>query len=185
MPDSTAFNWLDFIDKDNAAATVFAASGTTALMLSGDGGRTWHAANFGDARAKVPANPAQDVIAAWNTAGDFAAMAARQPQTAWRLLSSYSQRTFGSYAAFQTAQAALFKRVNYTSTVAEPGRGADLLNRTHLGPGVWDDLTAFADMTRAYVVGVAFPGYSDPPWTLVVAPLTINGDWRVWLATTP
>ena len=179
MPESTAFDWLDFIDKDHAAATVFADPGTTALMLSGDGGRTWHAANFGDARARVPANPAQDAIAARNTAVDFATMAAKQPQTAWRLLSSYSQRAFGSYAAFQTAQAAFFKRVDYTSTVGEPSNGANVLNQTHLGPGVWDDVTAFADMTRAHVVVVAFPGYSDPPWTLVLAPLTINGDWRV------
>lgn len=185
MPESTAFDWLDFIDKDHAVATVFAASGTTALMLSWDGGRTWHAADFGDARAKVPANPVQDAIAAENTASEFATMAAKQPETAWRLLSSYSQRAFGSYEAFQAAQAALFKRVNYTSAVGEPTHGADVLNRTNLGAGLWDDLTAFADMTRASVVVVTFAGTSDPPWTLAVAPLSITGDWRVWLATTP
>jgi hypothetical protein len=153
-------------------------------MLSSDGGRTWHAADFGDARAKVPANSAQDPVAAKNTAGTYA-MAGKDPPTAWRVLSSYSQRAFGSESAFETVEAALAKRTNYTLTFGEPTQSADLRNRLNLTPGVWDDLTAFADMSRAYVVVATFPGTSEPPETIVVAPLAITGDWRVWVVTMP
>ena len=46
-------------------------------------------------------------------------------------------------------------------------------------------MTNFADTSRAYVVVVSFTGTSEPSVTLVVAPLAITGDWRVWVATTP
>jgi photosystem II stability/assembly factor-like uncharacterized protein len=184
MPENSAFEWVDFADRDHGVATVLAGTGTTALMLSSDGGRTWHAADFGDARAKVPANSAQDPVAAKNTAGTYA-MAGKDPPTAWRVLSSYSQRAFGSESAFETVEAALAKRTNYTLTFGEPTQSADLRNRLNLTPGVWDDLTAFADMSRAYVVVATFPGTSEPPETIVVAPLAITGDWRVWVVTMP
>lgn len=185
MPEHTSFLWIDFTDKNHAVATVFAAPGSDALMLSTDGGLTWHAADFGDARAKVPANSAQDPVAARNRAEDFATMAAKDPPTAWNMLSSYSQRAYGSEAAFEASQAALYKRVSYSAQVGQPTQGADRVNRLSLGAGLWADMIAFADMNRAYVVAVTFPGTSEPPETLVVAPLSITGDWRVWVVRTP
>jgi hypothetical protein len=50
---------------------------------------------------------------------------------------------------------------------------------------VWGDLNALADMSRAYAVAVTFPGSSEPPETLVIAPLSTTGGWQVWTVTTP
>jgi len=30
---------------------------------------------------------------------------------------------------------------------------------------------------------VTFPGTSEPPQRLIAAPLSVNGDWRVWVVT--
>jgi hypothetical protein len=177
LPPNSPPSWLDFADEDDAAATVFAEPGVYALMLSSDGGLTWHPADFGNARAKVPADPVQDPVAARNTADDFETMAIKDPPTAWNMLSSYSQRAFGSYSGF----AALATRTSYGGIVGEPTQDAALRNRLNLTAEVWDDINTFADMSRAYVVIVTFPDTSNPPRTLVVAPLSITGDWRVWV----
>jgi photosystem II stability/assembly factor-like uncharacterized protein len=185
MPENTSFLWIGFTDKDHAAATIFAAPGSDALMLSSDAGLTWHAADFGDARARVPANSAQDPVAARHMADDFATMAGKDPPTAWNMLSSYSQRAFGSEPAFEAVQGALYKRVNYTAQVGQPTQSADRVNRISLGADLWADMIAFADMNRAYAVALTFPGTAEPPETLVVAPLSITGDWRVWVVRAP
>jgi photosystem II stability/assembly factor-like uncharacterized protein len=186
MPQNTSFIWVDFTDATHAAATTFAAPGAYALMLSGDGGRTWHAADFGNARAKVPSDPSRDPAAATMTVNDFEQAAYKaSPAMAWNMLSSYSQRAFGSEPAFESAMAALRKRTNYAYKVGEATHDATIRDRLNLTPGVWDDLTAFADLTRAYIVVVTYPGTSELPETLVVAPLTVTGDWRIWVVTMP
>ena len=60
-------------------------------------------------------------------------------------------------------------------------------DQLNLGIGAWNDLKASADMSRAYLVVVTFPGGSatqEPPETLVVAPLSATGEWRVWFVPT-
>jgi photosystem II stability/assembly factor-like uncharacterized protein len=186
LPPNTQFLWFDFADASHWVGTVFAAPGRDALMLSSDGGRTWHPASFGNARAKVSANPDQDPAAAAKVAADFESNAYKgSPPTAWNALSSYSQRAFGSEPAFEAAMTALRKRTNYTWSAAEPTQDAAVRNRLNLTPGVWDDITAFGDWSRAYVVVVSYPGTSEPPETLVVAPLTVTGDWRIWVVKVP
>jgi photosystem II stability/assembly factor-like uncharacterized protein len=186
LPPNTQFLWFDFADASHGVGTVFAAPGSNALMLSSDGGQTWHAADFGDARAKVPSDPSQDPAAATKTVNDFEEAAYKaSPAMAWNMLASYSQRAFGSEPAFETATAALRKRTNYSYQVGEATHDATIRDRLNLTPGVWDDLTAFADLTRAYIVVVTYPGTSELPETLVVAPLTVTGDWRIWVVTMP
>ena len=184
MPAHTAFDWVDFADQTHAAATIFASAGSTALMLSSDGGRTWHAADFGGARAQVPADPVRDPVAAGNVAVDFASTAGKDPPNAWNLLSSYSQRAFGNEAAFEATEGALYVRANYVTRVGQPTASPSRLNRLSLGSAVWADLLEFADLNRAYVVDLTFAGIPAPE-TLVVAPLSVTGDWRIWVVTTP
>jgi photosystem II stability/assembly factor-like uncharacterized protein len=180
MPENTSFIWVDFADKSHALATVFSGPGTRALMLSSDGGRNWHAADFGDARAKVPADATHDPATAKNLANDFAVMASKDPPTAWAMLSPYSQQTFGSESEFAAAEAALNKRGNYQYQVGDPTKIAGL---SGFSQTLRDDLTRSADMSRAYLVAVSFPGTSEPvvpSEALVVAPLAATGQWRVW-----
>ena len=184
MPDNTTFLTLDLIDKDHGIATVFGIQGTRVLMQTSDGGRTWHPANFGDARAKLGANSG-DVDAVKHLAVNYTTMATKNPPTAWNMLSAYSQRVFGSESAFETAMVALGKRTNYALGMGEITNGAAAISQQKLGPGVWGDLNALADMSRAYAVAVTFPSSSEPPETIVIAPLSATGDWRVWVVTTP
>ena len=99
------------------------------------------------------------------------------------MLSSYSQRAYGSYAAFAAAQSALYKRTGYAFQLGDPTQSTAVLNRVNLGAPLGDDMAMFAITSRAYVVVVSFAGSAEPPVTLVVAPLSITGDWRVWVAT--
>ena len=188
LPENGAFEWVDFIDGDHAAGTVNAlpnSSYALVLMLSSDGGRTWHPADFGNARANVEPNASLDPAAAENVVDEFETMALKDPPTAWNMLSSYSQRAFGSESAFASAESALGQRVGYAYRLGRPIRPTDLATQASLGPGVWADLNTFADMSRIYVISVDFPGTSEPPETLVAAPLSITGEWRVWVATMP
>jgi photosystem II stability/assembly factor-like uncharacterized protein len=199
MPENASFLTVDLVDKDHGIATVFVntraatadASGATTgsggprvLMQTSDGGRTWHAANFGDARAKLGANSG-DVGAVKNLAVNYTTMATKDPPTAWNMLSAYSQRAFGSESAFEAAMVALGTRTNYALAMGEITNSAAAISQQKLGPGVWGDLTALADLSRAYAVAVTFPSSSEPPETIVIAPLSATGDWRVWVATMP
>jgi photosystem II stability/assembly factor-like uncharacterized protein len=184
MPDNTSFLTLSLTDRDHGFATVFADQGARVLMLTSDGGRSWHPADFGDARARVGAN-SNDPTQAANLAASYTVMSTKAPSIAWGMLSDYSQRVFGSEAAFEAAQTALGGRTNYTSHLADPTQGADQLNLANLGPGLWANLTATADIARAYVVVETFPGTSEPPESLVIAPLSATGEWRIWVIGAP
>ena len=182
MPDNTSFLTVDLADRAHGFATVFAPQGPRVLMLTSDGGRTWHHADFGDARAKLGSNSG-DPIQASNLAGSYAVMSDKDPPTAWNMLSAYSQGAFGSEPAFVTAQAGLGQRTNYNYQLGTPTQGANVLSLQNLGPGLWANLTATADMTRAYVVVESFPGTSEPTESLVLAPLSATGEWRIWVAS--
>jgi photosystem II stability/assembly factor-like uncharacterized protein len=184
------FAWLDFADADHAALVLNRADAPSVLMLSSDGGRSWRPADFGDARAKVPANSTLDPATAEYVASWFEAMARRDPaapyaapdtQQAWQALSPYSQRAFGSIGSFEAAEATTMG----TRQIGSRSNAPDVLNREVLGEGLWNDLNATADMSRAYVVDVTFPGTEVAPDRLVVAPLASTGEWRVWVVTMP
>jgi photosystem II stability/assembly factor-like uncharacterized protein len=201
MPPNTSFVLVALADESHGIATAFLSPGTTGLMLTSDGGRTWHPADFGDARTKLPVDPVQDLATAEAKAEEFAVMAFKSPESAWGMLSSYSQREFGSSSAFQAAEAALATRAVYAVQAGEPTQSADALSASNLGAGLWKDLTASAAMSRAYVVVLTFSAASAasgasvaseppvasappaPPETLVVAPLAATGEWRVWVVT--
>jgi photosystem II stability/assembly factor-like uncharacterized protein len=185
MPENTSFIWVDMTDGNHGAATVLPGYGALDLMLTADGGRSWHPADFGDALTKVPTTPAQDAASAKNLAEEFETMATKAPQSAWDMLSPYSQKAFGTESAFEANRTALAKRTNYGFQLADPVQTGDLLNSVNLGQRLWDDLTASADLSRAYVVGVSYPGTTEPSGTLIVAPLAASGEWRVWLAGAP
>ncbi len=185
VPANSPPLWLAFSDKDHAVATVLAEPGTYALMQSTDGGRTWHPASFGDARARVSSKSA-DPTAAQNIAAEYVMMAGKDPPTAWNMLSSYSQRAFGSEAEFEAAETTLGKRTGYAGyQLSPPTQSLAVLSQANLGSAVWNDLNAFADITRSYVVTVSFPGTAEAQETLVVAPLSVTGGWRVWVVGGP
>lgn len=185
MPPNSPPAWLDFTDPSHAAARAFVATGTYALLLSADGGRTWRPADFGDARARVRANRSQDPGAAASTATEFETMAHKDPALAWNMLSSYSQRAFGGEPAFEAAETALGTRTGSAfPQLSQPTQDLGQLSRANLGLAVWDDLNTFADITRAYVVTATYPG-AEQQETLVVAPLSVTGDWRVWIVKGP
>jgi photosystem II stability/assembly factor-like uncharacterized protein len=198
LPEDGQASWVDFTDRDHGVALVdykldqqpLNTNGYLImrgpLMLSSDGGRTWRAADFGSSRAAVPASEALDPAAAQQTAYNFEYMARHEMPAgyqdsastgAWRLLSPYSQLAFGTYGAFVAAQ----PLVTVNPVAGDASRGSDVLNAGRLGADLWQDLTEHADMARAYVVEVAFPGSSVAPETLVVAPLSSTGEWRVWV----
>jgi photosystem II stability/assembly factor-like uncharacterized protein len=184
MPGNTAFLSLVMVDSTHGVATVFAAPGTRVLMLTSDGGRTWRPANFGTARARLGVNSGDETQAS-NLAGNYAVMSTKEPSVAWSMLSDYSQQVFGSEAAFETAQAALGARTDYTWKLADATQDSDLLSLQNLGTGIWANLTTTADISRAYVVVVTFPGTTEPPESLVAAPLSSTGEWRVWVGAAP
>ena len=186
LPDRSALTWLDFTEAGHAVGWVSTAGGSPsgrALMVSSDGAATWHAGDFGDARAKVGPNAAQDPVAVIATARSFAAGSESDPQSAWRLLSSFAQRSYGGYEVFAATEGARYKRAGFEFQLGQPTQSVEVRNRVSLGVPLWDDMANFADMSRAYVVVISFAGTSEPPVTLVVAPLSITGDWRVWVTT--
>jgi hypothetical protein len=187
------FSWVDFTDQSHAAALINYLAGAVTgnyLMLSSDGGITWHPSDFGNVKARVPANAAIDPATAQNTVNAFEGNARRDPAApyaaedtlrAWGMLSPYSQAAFGSMPAFESAETP-------NTGLRQPGdakRGTDVLSEKNLGASLWKDLNASADMSRAYVVTMSFPGASLAPETLVVAPLAATGEWRVWVVVTP
>jgi photosystem II stability/assembly factor-like uncharacterized protein len=183
MPQNSSFLSVDLTDKNHGLATVLAGPGRYALMLSSDSGRSWHPADFGDALTKVPTTPAQDAAAAKNLADDFAVMSYKDPPTAWAMLSPYSQQVFGSESEFAAAEAALNELGNYQYQVSEPTKVTDFGG---LGQTLRDDLTKSADMSRAYLVAVSYPGIPEPvvpSEALITAPLSTTGEWRVWAPT--
>ncbi len=178
MPPSTAWLWLDFSDATHGAGTVFIGPGTDALLLTSDGGRTWEAADFGDARTHVRPDLALDSATAKRIADEYSALVFKDPANAWNRLSSYSQRQFGGEPAFESTEAALAKRVGANVQLGAAARWDGV------GPesGVWADVRVFADLSRSYMVVVSFPGTTEPAEKLIVAPTTITGEWRVWIA---
>jgi hypothetical protein len=111
-----------------------------------------------------------------------AAVAANDPDAAWALLSPWSQTAMGSRAFYDTvvrATAADPKPL----VVGPPSQDPDLLSVAFLGDRA-NDITASADMSRAFVVSVRDPstnGAAAATTNLVAAPLLADGTWRVWL----
>ncbi len=193
LPDGH-FSWIGFTDRDHAAALVAynPDGGSTTvgpLMLSSDGGRSWHPADYGNSRAAVPADAVLDPDAAESIASTFEEMDRRSwsaynqnpllKEGAWKLLSPYSQQAFGSYANFVLAEPS----AAHSWSVGHAQRSPAALSETNLGAGLWQDLAVHADMARAYVVEVTFYDTSAAPDRLVVAPLSSTGEWRIWVAT--
>jgi hypothetical protein len=110
-------------------------------------------------------------------------MSTKDPRAAWIMLSSFSQRAYGSEAAFEAAESALGKRAGYSYRLGPPTQIMVALGQKGLAAAVWSDLNTFADTSRAYVIVLTFPGTSEPQQRLIVAPLSVNGDWRVWVVT--
>ena len=130
-------------------------------------------------RDEVDLAEARRVATAFETAragGDW--------QTAWQLLSPFSQKKFGSVEAFIRGETAYNAQGGSTFVAADPTRSGDLIAPEFLGTGLFFDLKGNADIERAWFVGIAHPdvsGASAGSESLVVAPLRDGGAWRVWV----
>jgi hypothetical protein len=180
MPSNQLWHWVAFGDATHGAARIFVNEGhSDVLLLTSDGGRTWLPADFSSARAAVSAAPASDSETATRLAADFQTDATKDPQAAWVMLSPFSQAAYGGGPAFESAEAQRATANGFQFIIGSAsGQGADL-NPGVVGDAVWSDLQANAIMARAFVVTVSFP--DSPARRLVVAPLALTGDWRVWV----
>jgi hypothetical protein len=105
-------------------------------------------------------------------------------QTAWQLLSPFSQKKFGSVEAFIRGETAYNSQGGSTFVAADPTRSGDLIAPEFLGTDLFFDLKGNADIERAWFVGITHPdvpGASAGSEGLVVAPLRDDGAWRVWV----
>jgi hypothetical protein len=131
-----------------------------------------------------PSRDELDLAEATRVATTFeTARAAGDWQTAWQLLSPFSQKKIGAVDAFIRGETAYNARGGSTFVVAEPTRGGDLLGPEFLGNDLFFDLKGNAQIERTWFVGVGHPGVrgaSAGSENLVVAPL-IDGPWRVWV----
>jgi hypothetical protein len=102
---------------------------------------------------------------------------------AWRLLSSYSQERLGSYAGFVRSETHVQASRGTDFVIGDPSREPDLLDPAFLGDALFFDLKGDAQLERAWLIGVRYPGVdgaSAGSEDLVVAPLA-DGTWRVWV----
>lgn len=103
-------------------------------------------------------------------------------QTAWSMLSAYSQGLIGSQAKFEQLEKAYNASGGTTFELQEPTQNPDLLGPEFLGQA-YLDARAKADMRRAWLVFVDYPnvrGASAGTIGLLVAP--IDDHWYVWIA---
>lgn len=103
-------------------------------------------------------------------------------QTAWSMLSAYSQGLYGSLAAFERIESAYNASGGSTFEIADPTRSPDLFAPEFLGQA-YLDATVNADIDRAWLVMVNHPdvkGASAASTGLLIAP--IGDRWSVWIA---
>ncbi|HWP62327.1 MAG TPA: hypothetical protein VNO86_02530 [Candidatus Binatia bacterium] len=103
-------------------------------------------------------------------------------QTAWSMLSAYSQGLYGSLAAYERVESAYNASGGSTFEIADPTRSPDLFAPEFLGQA-YLDAKANADIDRAWLVMVNHPdvkGASAASTGLLVAP--IGDRWSVWIA---
>jgi len=116
------------------------------------------------------------------TAFETARAAGAWPE-AWAVLSPFSQKRFGSLSAFGGTEAADNAAGAADFVIGDPSRDPDLLDPAFLGEALFFDLKGNAQLERAWLVGVRYPGVtgaSAGSEDLVVAPLA-DGTWRVWI----
>jgi hypothetical protein len=105
-------------------------------------------------------------------------------QTAWQLLSPFSQKKFGADEAFIRDETTYNAQGGSTFVAADPTRSGDLIAPEFLGTDLFFDLKGNADIERAWFVGISHPdvsGASAGSESLVAAPLRDGGTWRVWV----
>jgi hypothetical protein len=131
-----------------------------------------------------PSRDELDLAEATRVATSFeTARAGGDRQTAWQLLSSFSQTRIGSLDAFVRAETMFNDQGGATFAVGEPGKSGDLLRPEFLGNALFFDLKGHAQLERAWFVSVTHPdvrGAAAGSENLIVAPL-IDGTWRVWM----
>ena len=160
------------------------------LYLTSDGGVTWNPANFGTAgpSASQP-TPESDQMRAEGLVSVFDnslfAPTSGQSSLIWGSLSAYSQKEFGTAAAFEAKQKPYAVSVQGSGGVTTDG---SLLltqaDKATLG-AAYEDVIATADSGRARVVIVYYGDVSAPSHKqiFIAAPLAGTENWRLWIVS--
>jgi hypothetical protein len=133
------------------------------------------------------ATTAADAAAALEFARKFEdGVATGHLDNAWTFLSPWSQRLFGSPAAFEGAASGFGPAPGTSYIVETPTQDPDLLDPAFLGSRAVD-IAATTDPTTVFLVSVRYPdadGAAAGTQNLVVA-RTVTGEWQIWLDATP
>lgn len=103
-------------------------------------------------------------------------------QTAWSMLSAFSQSVIGSLAKYEQLEKAYNASGGTTFEIQAPTQNPDLLAPEFLGQPYLDAL-AKADISRAWLVYISHPkvrGASAGAEGVLLAP--IGDQWYVWIA---
>lgn len=126
---------------------------------------------------------ADDSVTALSTARRYeTARAAGSWQTAWSLLSTYSQSMTGSLAHYEQLEKAYNQSGGTRFQLQDPTQDPALLSAEFLGQA-YVDARSNADIVRAWLVFVKHPdvrGASAGTTGLLLAP--IDDRWYVWIA---
>jgi photosystem II stability/assembly factor-like uncharacterized protein len=152
------------------------------LMATTDGGSSWTPISVGS-DAAAAARQAADAAAALATVDLWEQ--ARQTgdvDGAWQVLSIYGQQVFGSYAAFASAEQTYLNQSGNGSPKIYPFGPISSLDRATISEAILSDVSAVAELDRAFVAQVdQGPGALPASEELVVAPLKDGGAWRIWI----
>jgi hypothetical protein len=140
----------------------------------------------GDPSASTSPSPSpssDDSATARSVASQYeTARASGDWQTAWSMLSAYSQSVIGSLAKYEQLEKAYNASGGTTFKLQDPTQNPDFLAPAFLGQA-YVDVQAKADISRAWLVFVEHPnvrGASAATIGLLIAP--IDEHWYVWIA---
>jgi hypothetical protein len=139
-----------------------------------------------DSDASASAAEAADAAAALATVEAWEkARQSGDVDAAWHLLSAYQQAAIGSRAAFAAAeQAYLTDEGGGAGYKIYPVGPISADDRDMIGSKILADVSAVADLSRAFVAHVMHPGAPGAALSsegLLLAPVRDGGAWRIWI----
>ncbi len=165
-----------------APASPSPSAGTAAQAPSASPSESLSPTPAGSASA-TPSPSSDDAATARAVATRYEmARASGDWQTAWSMLSAYSQRVIGSLATFEELEQAYNASGGTTFKVEDPTRDPALFAPEFLGQA-YLDIEANADIDRAWLLFIDHPdvrGASAANVGLLVAP--VSDHWYVWIA---
>ncbi|MFI5042488.1 MAG: WD40/YVTN/BNR-like repeat-containing protein, partial [Acidimicrobiales bacterium] len=131
----------------------------------------------------LPSPSPKDSATARSVASQYeTARASGDWQTAWSMLSAYSQSVIGSFAKYVQRETAYNASGGTTFEIQDPTQSPDLLAPAFLGQA-YVDVQTTADISRAWLVFVEHPnvrGASAATTGLLIA--RIDEHWYVWIS---